>query len=952
MPRVPRKPLILALVIVALHVCEALTLGTSIVGSFLANGLELIACGFAAVMAFGACRRGQGLSRPFWLMLGAGLTMWGVANVGWTYYEVALHMEPPTTSAVRFVFGLEMVLIAMVMFLDQDKDSPRIDAESALDFLQIGIVFFFIYVEFYYLPAYRLDVPNALLREMRVENLEDLLLTGLAAFQTWRARKPHIRKLYGGLTLYLLCLTVCAASAQSLQNSNPAPTGTLRDLLWTLPFLFAALWAAQWKPEAEEEKSQQLRRKTVSELVITNISLAVAPLIILFQVSRLEAEWRALRFSLLGVSIVCYAARLGVSQFREARSADAVRTHALAMESTVDGMAILDNRGEHIYANSAFAKMLGFRHPDEVLGKSWRQVYDVRDIALLESEVRESVQKTSRWSGQISLHRRDDTTLPVEMAIARMGQGGVVCVARDMSERLKAERARAEAEIKYRTLVEQVAAISYIAEPGVTGQWYYVSPQIESILGYSAEEWLADSPNWIRHVVPEDHPVVREAERSCLRGLTFQAEYRIKRKDGQTIWVSDNAVVVRGSDSHQLMEGIMVDITERKLLENQLQQSRRMEAVGRLAGGIAHDFNNLLTIINGYAEMAVRRPSISRELTADIQQISNASERAAVLVRQLLAFSRKQVLQPKPLDLNAIVEGLDKLLSRLMGQDIVMTTHCCENIGTVKADPSQIEQVIMNLVVNARDAMPNGGRLTIETANVELDANYARDHASVKPGPYVMLAVSDTGIGMDQETQAHIFEPFYTTKGGSRGTGLGLSTVYGIVKQSGGYIWVYSEPGKGTTFKVYLPLVEEPYAILSAPREEGVAHTGTVTILLVEDEAAVRELARSILAGQGYSVIAVESAMEAEQIAGKRSRENHLLLTAVVMPGVSGRELARRITARNPKIRVMFMSGYTDSIIASGGVLEAGVTFLQKPFTPRALAQKVREVLDRGVPVR
>ena len=948
----PRKPLILALLIVALHIGQALTLGTNTLGSSVANSLEILACGFAAAMALGAYHRGKGLSRPFWLMFGAGLALWGVANVGWMYYEVVLHTEPPTTSAARFLFGLEMVLIAMVMLLDQEKDSPRIDAESALDFVQIGIVFFFIYVEFYYLPAHRLDVTNALLREMRVENLEDLLLTGLAALQTWRARKPHIRRLYGGLTLYLVCLTVCAATAQYLQNTNPAPTGTLRDLLWTAPFLVAALWAAQWQPQVSEEKPQPLRRKTVGELMITNATFALAPLIILFQVSRLETEWRVLRFSLLGVSIVCYAVRLGLSQFREARSTDAVRIHALAMESTMEGMAILDNKGEHLYANSAFARMVGFPDAEAVVGRSWRQVYDPRDIASFEAQVNESFQKTGRWSGQISLHRRDDTTLPVDMAITPMPLGGVVCVARDMTERLKAERARAEAETKYRTLVEQVAAISYIAELGVAGQWNYVSPQIEAILGYSPEEWLADSPNWIRHVLPEDHHVIHEAERACFRDQAFQAEYRIKRKDGQTIWVSDNAVVVRGSDSHRVMEGIVVDITDRKMLENQLQQSRRMEAVGRLAGGIAHDFNNLLTIINGYAEMAVRRPSISRELTADIQQISNASERAAVLVRQLLAFSRKQVLQPKPLDLNSIVEGLDKLLNRLMGKDIVMITHCCENIGTVKADPSQIEQVIMNLVVNARDAMPNGGRLTIETANVELDSTYARDHASVKPGPYVMLAVSDTGTGMDQETQAHIFEPFYTTKGGSRGTGLGLSTVYGIVKQSGGYIWVYSEPGKGTTFKVYLPKVEETQAIPATPSEDDVAYTGTETILLVEDEPAVRELARSILTGQGYSVIAVDSAAEAEQIASKRSREIHLLLTDVVMPGVSGRELARRITARNPKTRVMFMSGYTDSVVASGGVLEAGVAFLQKPFTPRALAQKVREVLDRAVPVR
>ena len=951
-----RKPLILVAVIVALHICEAATLGTTTAGSLLANLLQIFACGFAAVMAFGAHRRGRGLSRPFWLIFGSGLALWGMANLGWMYYEVVLHIEPPTTSAVRFLFSLEAVLIAMALFLDQDKDSPRIDAESALDFIQIGIIFFFIYLEYYYLPAHRLDEYTAFLREMRVENLEDALLTAIATFQALRARNPQTRKLYSGLALYLLFLTVCAASAQYLQSIKPAPTGTLRDLLWTAPFLACAIWAAQWQPGPAAGTRAPLRRKTFGELMLTNATFALAPLIILWQVSRLEAEWHLLRFSLLGFSIVCYAARLGISQYREAKSANAVLTHTLAMESTVDGMSIIDNTGRHVYANSAFARMVGFPSVQAVLGKSWTEVYDPRDIAMLEGQIRESLVKTGKWSGQLALHRKDNSTLPIEMAITATAQGGTVCVARDISDRLKAEHARADAEIKYRTLIEQVAAISYIAELGVTGRWYYVSPQIESILGYTADEWLPHSTDWMRYVPTEDHHIIHEAERSCSRGEPFQAEYRLRRKDGQAIWVSDTAVVVRGSDSHQVMEGIIVDITERKLLENQLQQSRRMEAVGRLAGGIAHDFNNLLTIINGYAEMALRRTNITSELKADIQQINSASERASVLVRQLLAFSRKQVLQPKSLDLNAIVEGLNKLLNRLMGADIEMITRCGANIGTVKADPSQIEQVIMNLVVNARDAMANGGRLTLETSNVDLDANYARDHATVKPGPYVMLAVSDTGIGMDQETQAHIFEPFYTTKGGSRGTGLGLSTVYGIVKQSGGYIWVYSEPGKGTTIKVYLPRVEEPVAKSADTKPDAKEFQGnqggTEAILLVEDEEAVRDLARVILADQGYAVVVAESAVHAEELAARSSREIHLLLTDVVMPGISGRELARRITARHPNTRVLFMSGYTDNVIASGGVLEAGVAFLQKPFTPRALTQKVREVLDRQVAAR
>jgi CheY-like chemotaxis protein/chorismate mutase len=372
-----------------------------------------------------------------------------------------------------------------------------------------------------------------------------------------------------------------------------------------------------------------------------------------------------------------------------------------------------------------------------------------------------------------------------------------------------------------------------------------------------------------------------------------------------------------------------------------------MEAVGRLAGGIAHDFNNLLTIISGYTELALSRPHLPGEAHADIERIENASGRAAALVRQLLAFSRKQVLQPKILDLNKIVLNLDSLLRRLMDERIEMITRVKDDLGKVKADPAQVEQVIMNLVVNARDAMPEGGRLVVETCNADLDANYAVDHVSVRPGRYVMLAVSDTGVGMDRQTVAHIFEPFFTTKESGRGTGLGLSTVYGIVKQSGGYIWVYSEPGKGSTFKVYLPRVDEvPEAAataLAAPRGKG----GTETILIVEDEEAVRELIQTVLAEKGYHVIPSLDPPHAEQIAARFDGEIHLLLTDMVMPGTSGRELAERISAKRRDMRVLFMSGYTDNVITSGGMLEEGLAFLQKPFSPAALVEKVREVLSQ-----
>ncbi|OLB37304.1 MAG: hypothetical protein AUH11_09020 [Acidobacteria bacterium 13_2_20CM_57_17] len=945
-----RKPLILAAIIVALHLCEAATLGTTTTGSLLANLLEIFACGFSAAMAFGAFRRGRGLSRPFWLIFGTGIAMWGAANLGWMYYEVVLHTEPPPTSVVRFLFGLESVLLAMILFLDQDKDSPRIDAESALDFVQIGIVFFFIYVEFYYLPARRLDHYSAFLREMRVENVEDAVLTLLAALQALRSRRQHFRKLYGGLAVYLLSLTVCAAVAQYLQVAKPAPTGTLRDLLWTLPFLVAAMWAAQWQPSPAVQAGSRIRQKTVGDLMLTNATFALAPLIILWQVAQLEAEWRLLRFSLLGVSILCYAVRLGISQFRETKSANAVQTHTLAMDSAINGMAILDAAGKYIYVNPAYARMVADAGPEALLGKSWREVAQARDVAPVEQDIRRALQQHGRWYGPITIHHADGAALPMEMAITAMSDGGTICVSRDITEKVSAQRARAEAEIKYRMLVEQVAAISYIAELGVKGQWLYVSPQIETMFGYSVDEWLSTSKDWVRHIPAEDHPIVHAAEEASSRGEPFQAEYRITRKDGQIIWVSDTAVVVRGSDSHPVMEGLIVDITERKLLENQLQQARKMEAVGRLAGGVAHDFNNLLTIIKGYIEIALQRCLNQPALHSDIRRIEDAADRAVTLVRQLLAFSRKQVLRPKIIDLNSIVVNLDHLLRRLMSANIEMKTFVSKDVATIKADPGQVEQVIMNLVVNARDALPEGGRIVIETSNVDLDSAYTLDHAIVRPGPYVLLAVSDTGIGMSAETVAHIFEPFYTTKESGRGTGLGLSTVYGIVKQSGGYVWVYSELGKGTTFKVYLPRVKD--AVQDLPAQETLPSTARKaheTILLVEDESAVRELAQMVLSQRGYRVIEAHTPEEAERLARNNGAEIHLLLTDVVMPGSSGRELAKRLTGRYPNLRVLYMSGYTYNVIAQDGTLEEGISFLQKPFTPQVLSEKVREVLDRSV---
>jgi PAS domain S-box-containing protein len=943
-----RKLFIAGLLIVGLHTAEILTLGTTPTGSLFANSLQILTSGIASAMCIFAFRRGRGMSRPFWLLAACGTGVWGVANIGWMYYETVLHAEPPIGSAVRFLFDTQDVFFAMALYLDQDKDSPTLDPESLLDLVQIAIVFFFIFLGLYYIPSLHLDRASAIFRETWVQTGENAVLIALTGVQTVRARTPGIRKLYGGLLVYLLIYSFGAFIANYAQVTKEIPTGTWYDLAWTLPLLWGAVWAARWQPIAEEKPAVRARERTLGELLFSNAMFAVVPLIVVVQVSQFGAEWRLLCFSLLGVSILCFAARMGISEYRKVQGAAAIRRHMLAMDSAIDGIAILNVKRHYAYVNSAYAHIFGYTAPEQLVGNYWRNLHGVENAEQLAKEIPPAIATQGKWLGEAVGKRRDGSRFPMELAMTGMPGGEMIAVVRDITERHSAERARTEAEIKYRTLVEQVAAVSYIAELGVKGEWLYVSPQVEDMFGFSPEEWLAGSTDWIRHIPPEDHAAVEAAEEASQRGERFQAEYRVIHKDGRMIWVSDTAVVVPGSDSHPVMEGIIVDITERKALENQLQQSRRMEAVGRLAGGVAHDFNNLLTIIKGYAEMALNRSGNSPEVTADVRHIGDASERAAALVRQLLAFSRKQVLQPKSLDLNSIVLGLDKLLQRLVGEDIVMKTMADENVGTVKADPGQIEQVIMNLVVNARDAMPHGGRLTLETTNADLDDAYARDHVSVRPGRYVMLAVTDTGVGMTPETIAHIFEPFYTTKESGHGTGLGLSTVYGIVKQSGGYIWVYSEPGKGTAFKIYLPRVDEPAEALTFETRE-LPRRGTETILLVEDNEGVRELARMILDAQGYDVLVAENPDDAVELCQKHSGGIHLLLTDVVMPGVSGLELTRRITARYPSIRVLYMSGYTYDVIAQGGVLEPGVAFLQKPFTPRDLAAKIREVLDSAL---
>ncbi len=528
---------------------------------------------------------------------------------------------------------------------------------------------------------------------------------------------------------------------------------------------------------------------------------------------------------------------------------------------------------------------------------------------------------------------------------------GALAFAQSQTDKQAAESALRISERRFRALVEE--SWDAIALFGPDGSILYGSPATTRLLGYDLAEFVGRNAMELIH--PDDRSAVllRLEEVTTQPRRRVEVAARVQHKNGHWRHLEGVLTNLLDDPSIRAIVNNYRDVTDRRILEEQVILAQKMEAIGRLAGGVAHDFNNILTAIGGYTDLLLADLAPDDKRRRDVEEIHRAADRAAALTHQLLAFSRRQVLQPKVFSLNALVPDIEKMLRRLIGEDILFATVLHPKAGNVRADPGQLEQVIVNLAVNARDAMPKGGRLTIETRNVELDESYTTDHPNVKPGHYVMLTVTDTGIGMNEETKARIFEPFFTTKVRGKGTGLGLATVYGIVQQTGGHIWPYSEPGQGTTMRVYLPRVDEAADPIEHPIETtATALRGTETILLVEDEAPVRSITRQLLQRNGYTVLEASDGQAALALVDGAQHETHvdLLLTDVIMPGMSGRELAAELTTRRPALRVLFMSGYTDDAVVRHGMLEPGLAYLEKPFRPPTLLRKVREVLQTSPP--
>jgi two-component system, cell cycle sensor histidine kinase and response regulator CckA len=616
-------------------------------------------------------------------------------------------------------------------------------------------------------------------------------------------------------------------------------------------------------------------------------------------------------------------------------------------ENAIEGIFQSTPEGRYLSVNPALARMHGYESPEEMMSSitdmAQQLCVDPNQHAQLKRLLEEQAYVKNM---EIQTRRKDGTRImtSINARIVRDASGAVFCYEGSIEDITERKRTEEELQKLYRA-VEQSPNSIVITDN--QGNIEYVNPKFTELTGYSSAEVLGRNPRILKSgELPMEK--YKELWKTITSGHDWRGEFHNRKKNGELYWEYATISPIKNAQgviTHFL--AIKEDRSVRKSLEEQLRQAQKMEAIGRLAGGVAHDFNNLLTAILGYSEMMEAKLKPDDPLRSHVREIFHAGERAATLVRQLLAFSRKQVIQPKVLNLNQVIGELDKMLRRLIGEDIDLVTRLDPRVGHIKADVGQIEQVVVNLAVNSRDAMPQGGKLTIETINARLGENHTGDPEDVQSSPYVMLSVSDNGCGMDSEVCSRIFEPFFTTKEAGKGTGLGLSTVYGIVNQNGGSISVYSKPGKGTTFRIYFPHVNEPVEpAIPYPKGEE-ASRGIETILIVEDDVLVRKLAVETLSKCGYHVLEATHGEEALRICRTHEGTIHLLLTDAIMPGMTGSELVSRIEPLIKRIKVLYMSGYTDDVILRQGRLDPEMKFLQKPFTPSILLQKVREVLNR-----
>lgn len=912
----------------------------------------------AAIICWLISRRSGPFGKRVWRLASFSALLVAAGQGLYTEYYDYLHAPFGTLWPSDVLLFFWVVPILMTLFLSPQEPGGY-GWLRVSDFAQVCTLALAVELSQIYVPSRWQAAGQA----MEVRTLHaGILFFGLIAasflvrgsFRANRTQKRYYLRMGIFLTLYAIVLN----STLAYQASGHYQQGGWPDLSWTLTYCFLIVIAGTWS-DPEEKPIVESTSPTLQRLA--QFSPALIPAIVFPMVLRIALEqfWWA-----VGLVIVSFAAASGrmflVQNELLISSRELKKNLALLQgitEGTTDAVFVKDLKGRYLMINPAGAAFVG-RKVEDILGKDDTELFAAEsgqmimelDRKVIAAGITQTYEERASANGVSRIFLA--TKGPYRDAQGQIA--GLLGICRDITGRKRAEEEIRQSQQKLRFHFENtpLAVVEWDLDFRVTA-W---NPSAERIFGYTRQEAIGQRGGFI--VPASFRPQVDRVWQDLIQqrddGSSTQARFARNdniTKDGHLIsceWY--NTPLVDEGGRVLGVASLVQDVTERVALEERLRQSQKMEAVGRLAGGVAHDFNNLLTVILGYSQIVAEGVPKGSRLAESIAQIKSSADRAAGITRQLLAFSRKTVLSPRIINLNDILLNLDSLLRRLIGEDIEVLTVPANDLGSVKADPGQIEQVIMNLALNSRDAMPNGGKLKLETSNVALDENHSGNHEPVVPGRYVMLAVSDTGCGMSEETLARIFEPFYTTKEVGKGTGLGLSMVYGIVKQSGGYIWVDSELGRGTAFKIYLPREDQPAEVSGADKRSTTVLRGSETILLVEDDSQLRQLCSSVLTHCGYSVLVAASPEEGIETCKSNHRDISLLVTDVVMPRMNGRQLAERIQQVCPKVKVLYISGYTNDAIVHYGVLDPGLWFLPKPFTLSALVAKVREVLDAGTP--
>jgi two-component system cell cycle sensor histidine kinase/response regulator CckA len=935
----PRNTLLAGCLLLAFHAATLLKWGTHPPGPLLSDLLQLAMgalCGFATHQA---SRRSEGIARYFWRLATIMFLMFVVAQT-LASYDDAFHAPHAVEWFTNLLFFFLVTPLGMALFLDPATQPKGFDPLLILDLLQVVLFWLAGYIYFFYLRSQSQSGTDPVRIVWGPYFAYTSFLTVVFFLRFVASKAPVIRSLFGRLAIFLF-LSLWADYFYYHGPGKDLPTGAWYDFVWiSTNFLFLAL-VATWNPPAQPRSVGPALPQPHSSLMIQILPLLFSLLIVVVS-ARIAADHPVFAASVVLVSFASSSARLLITQFRQQRGH---RLLEAVIEGATDAVYVKDREGHYLMMNEASAALAGHEIAN-VVGKTDRELFSPgisEHIAAWDRSVFQSGQ-TVTYEEAVSVAGQPRTYLSIKGAY-RDAQGkiaGLFGISRDITDRKTMEENLRVQKAFLEQLIETAPEAIAIVDPDYTVR--KINHEFTRVFGYTSEEACGKDLGAL--VVPPD----KEEESLRLdnfsdRSISSVLETTRRRKDGTRVDVSVLVSPVMFGSGMDAIYCIYRDISDRKTVEGQLRQSQKMEAIGRLAGGVAHDLNNLLTVITGYSELQLSAISPSDPKHAQAEQIRQAAERASTLTRQLLAFSRRQVLQPRAINLNSVVDSVESLLRRLIGEDVDIVFDPAPDLGTVRADPGQMEQVIMNLAINARDAMPRGGKLVLQTSNAELDDSYSRIHIGVKPGNYVLLSVSDTGAGMDETTLSHIFEPFFTTKETGKGTGLGLSTVYGIVQQSNGHIWVYSEPGHGTSFKIYLPRVDESATPFDGDRLSQQEARGHETILVVEDDPQVRELTCALLERCGYSVLSTDQMSEVEKLCREHRGTIHLLLTDMIMPGMTGKEVARVVKQLRPGIRVLYMSGYTDDVIDLHGGLGPETHFLQKPFTSVSLAEKVRQSL-------